>query len=260
MIKYLNENAGAIQTIGTLVLVAVTGWYAWLTRRMVAAAERSQRPYVYVDVRSGSGLDLDLGISNLGDRAAESLKFDIVRNVSDAHGQPITAKGAWANGITYLPPGRGYRYFVPVSDALFTGAPGVNVFDVLISYKHGDATYDDRVTIDFADFRGAMLKSFRDSGEEVARAIGDVGRQIRETGRPDTMGRLTTQPCPICAERIPIGARKCPRCHEWLTPSTEDSAVPDGAHVDRRKSIDVPERTSTRSRGRRGSRRGETAQ
>jgi hypothetical protein len=39
----LNENAGAIQAVATVVLVGITGWYAWLTHRLVNVQEAARR-------------------------------------------------------------------------------------------------------------------------------------------------------------------------------------------------------------------------
>jgi hypothetical protein len=38
LVDWLNENSGAIQAVSTIVLVAITGWYAWLTKRLASTA------------------------------------------------------------------------------------------------------------------------------------------------------------------------------------------------------------------------------
>lgn len=81
MIEWLNENAGAVQGAATLALVLITLWYVLLTRAIVQATRRSQRPYVYLDITGEGGPAVELAVANYGDRAAEDIQFDVVRDV-----------------------------------------------------------------------------------------------------------------------------------------------------------------------------------
>jgi hypothetical protein len=42
VIDWLNANAGAVQAMATIVLVAITAWYAHLTLRLARSAERTE--------------------------------------------------------------------------------------------------------------------------------------------------------------------------------------------------------------------------
>ncbi len=84
---FLNDNAGAIQGIATAVLVVITGAYVWVTWQTLRTIQRSQRPYVFVDVTSGGGPHLDIAVGNHGDRAASNVRFEVVRGI-DVLGEP----------------------------------------------------------------------------------------------------------------------------------------------------------------------------
>lgn len=158
MIEWLNTNAGAIQAVTTIVLVGVTAWYVVLTRQMVQATRTSQRPYVYVDVTSEGASTIGLGVGNYGERAAERIAFEVLRQPNQRDGTPIAEGTPLERGIRYLPPGRGYQFMVIMYADVFSGPPDKHVLDVKVTYAYGGTKYEDRWTIDFYDFEGILLK------------------------------------------------------------------------------------------------------
>ena len=169
LLDWLNLNSGAIQALSTVVLVVVTLGYVLLTRQMVQAMKASQRPYIYLDVAGHVGL-LELGVNNYGERAAEHVKFTILKEIADRHGKPISEGTPLRRGIRYLPPGQGYRFDAIVASEVYTGPAGANVLDLKVTYKYGGKSYEDQLTIDFADFEGASQElPRRDRGDRAGR-------------------------------------------------------------------------------------------
>jgi hypothetical protein len=227
VIEWLNTNAGAIQAVTTFVLVGVTAWYVVLTRQMVQATRTSQRPYVYIDVTSDGGGTLELGLGNYGERAAERIEFNVLRQPSQRDGKPVATGTPLERGIRYLPPGRGYRFRVPMSNDVYKGPPDTHVLDVKVTYAHGGTSYEDRLTVDFSDFDGILLKSFRDSGDEIARSVKEIAREAKHRSSQNRFSSMFAQPerkCPACGEYISEEAKKCSRCLEWLPKSEATNA------------------------------------
>lgn len=215
-IDWLNSNAGAAQALATVVLVAVTTWYALLTRQIVRATRASQRPYVSIDVSSDGG-PLEIGIVNYGERAAEDVKFRVLQDLPDQKGFSIYDSTPIDRGIRYLPPGRGYWFMAFVSQSVYeAGGGSASVVDLSVSYAYGGVTYDDRVVVDLADLDGVLFKSFRDSGDKIARSLDSLSKQLTRRDDPILMLPKLTVACPICSELIGPDAKKCPQCQEWL--------------------------------------------
>jgi hypothetical protein len=90
VIDWLNADAGAVQAMATLVLVAITAWYANLTLRLARSAERTELAGKQQSARAAS-------------RAAEELLRDVSEfrrhATSELHTKMIgeDAPGAAAN-------------------------------------------------------------------------------------------------------------------------------------------------------------------
>ncbi len=222
LLDSLNRNASAIQAVTTIVLVVATAWYVVLTRQMVHAVRRSQRPYVYLDLVGRAGSLVEFGVRNYGERAAENVSFEILREPAglvDYHDkQPLSTNGPLAQGVRYLPPGRGYEFRALAPLNITGGSRGQNVLDVKMTYSYGGLTHQDRSTIDFADLDSILLKSFRDSGEDLAKSVREISSilQRRDAWEQTRRHMPTMQDCPFCNETIRVLAKKCPKCLEWL--------------------------------------------
>ena len=94
MINWLNTNSGAIQAISTLALVAITGWYAFLTFRLSKAA----RDQVELLARQNNSL--------LRERVAQVVTYanKILAVLSSLDRRPITLEvdQLWSQGWLYL--------------------------------------------------------------------------------------------------------------------------------------------------------------
>lgn len=80
---FLNENTGAVQAISTVVLVAITFWYAWRTHRLVKVTEQSEkernrpRIQVYMKQREDWLNFLELVVENFGESSAYNIQFEL---------------------------------------------------------------------------------------------------------------------------------------------------------------------------------------
>ena len=119
IITYLNHNSGAIQGISTLILVIVTIYYAYQTKKTVRAMEQSEenhtRPQVAVFLQQWDDhLSLiDLVIANYGNGIARNIKFNVIgTNFAlnpSRENETIKSFRVLNNGIKTLGPGQKYQ-------------------------------------------------------------------------------------------------------------------------------------------------------
>lgn len=87
LINLLNTNSGAVQAVATILLVAITIYYAWQTKRNVQVlektAEEGQRPKVAIYIKQREDwLNLvDLTIGNYGNGVARDIKFTVNNDI-----------------------------------------------------------------------------------------------------------------------------------------------------------------------------------
>jgi len=139
----------------TLVLIGITGWYAWITRRilkaneaMVAAVQAQQhaamRPYVQVttSVRTGTNL-IYLEVENVGKTAATDLTLSLNKDfyqLGERSDQNNLRKlPAFSNQIRSLAPGTKLRFLLGSGPSIFGGdiAACPRQFDVAAEYSTG---------------------------------------------------------------------------------------------------------------------------
>lgn len=206
---FLNADAGAIQGIATIVLVLLTGGYVFFTYRLVSAA----RPYVHLDVSSESGGVLELAVANYGDRAGERISFDVKQDIRDRQGQALSESPPFARGISYLPPGRSYRWLFIAPASLFSAESPGHVFEATITYQHGRRKFKEKVNLDFSSLNGILLRSFRDPMAEVASHLRSISGSV---SKPSRAFLVATTHCPFCYKTVSSAAKKCPHCLEWI--------------------------------------------
>ncbi len=113
LLDFLNQNNGAIQVVSTIVLVMITGFYAWQTRRTVETMntvdERRNRPRVSVYIKQQEDwLNIvDLVIANYGNESARNLTFSLDGELSlMREDEKLSGLGMIKNGIKELSPQR----------------------------------------------------------------------------------------------------------------------------------------------------------
>jgi len=105
IIEWLKQNNGVVIGIATVVLVFITGYYAYLTWKMLKA---SNTPEIAISLRPHEAHvnAVMLCIENIGTGTARSLQF--TTNPSSVPGLdiPLEKVGVLGNGITFFEPGR----------------------------------------------------------------------------------------------------------------------------------------------------------
>jgi hypothetical protein len=238
IIEWLNTNAGAVQALSTLALLAMTALYVWFTKSLAAEARRSQRPYVHFDIDARGGTDLQMILGNSGDRAANDIEVKVVDrqtphglNLLRRHAvperklnlQPLRDLPPVRSGVRYLAPGRVYRWDLLELgriDDLLAGAPGEHVIEVEISYHGGGERFHESTLFDFAVFGGLRVQTFADPLGDMAGHLQKIGRTL-DRQKPTERGFPPMKACPFCSSQVVYSAAKCAACREWLIPTLE---------------------------------------
>lgn len=118
--EWLNDNSGALTVISTFVLVIITGWYAYLTRKLVNTTSKPEVIVYLLREKVISGLvsekELDqslfettvatLCIENVGTGVARKIKFGGNLAFAPYGGVPLEQIGFLKKGIALLAPGQ----------------------------------------------------------------------------------------------------------------------------------------------------------
>ena len=116
LIDGLNGNAGAITGIATVVLVGITGYYAWVTKKMLDENRQmridAQKPDIAIYLHLEKKIPIThiyLYVENIGMAPARDVKFNIDPSFSlpgDKSLQDANLLNLVNLGIGYFPPGR----------------------------------------------------------------------------------------------------------------------------------------------------------
>ena len=111
IIDWLNTNQGVVIGIATVVLVGITGYYVYLTWRMLKA---NNTPEIAVSLRPHEAhVNLVmLCIENIGTGAAHNLQFKTNPTSIPNLDIPFEKIGYLQNGIAYFEPGRKIEQFI----------------------------------------------------------------------------------------------------------------------------------------------------
>ncbi len=154
----------------TLVLVLITAYYAWQTRRTVRAMEdaneANNRPVVSVSVindRPQGVSFIDFVVRNSGNGLAKDVTFSVsgdeleVENIG-ARKRTLATVSMLQNGIKTLAPGEARRTWL-LSAINRTDELLVKIVKVFVTYKNADRTksYEDEFVLDFASLPRIQL-------------------------------------------------------------------------------------------------------
>ena len=111
IIEWLNANSGAIIGIATIVLVGITGYYAYLTWRLLKA---SNTPEIAISLRPHEAHIhcVMLCIENIGTGAARNIQFQTDLSFKPDGERSFEDVGFLKNGIDYLGPGEKIDHFL----------------------------------------------------------------------------------------------------------------------------------------------------
>ncbi|MDZ4700226.1 MAG: hypothetical protein SH809_11010 [Rhodothermales bacterium] len=157
----------------TAVLVGITGYYAWVTRKMMKVSEESLallreqhgaavRPYVSVRVELGSEAIYYLVIENVGRSTATNLKLSIDRQFEIIAAPPndISDMHLFSEGVSFLVPGDRITYGLVAGHGIFGPSRDVTrwplQFVITAVYSHGMMTYEEKTEIDLNRYEGII--------------------------------------------------------------------------------------------------------
>lgn len=111
IINWLNTNDGAIVGIATVVLVGITGYYAYLTWRMLKA---NNTPEIAISLCPHEAYlpCVMLCIENIGTGAARKILFQTDLSFSADEERALEEVGFLRDGIDYLGPGQKIEHFL----------------------------------------------------------------------------------------------------------------------------------------------------
>jgi hypothetical protein len=183
----------------TAALVAVTGFYAWVTFRIMGANERvvaamqqqaeaEGRPYLTVNVFSiPKGVVFYLRIANTGRTAANDVRLTLDRDFYQ-YGQKshpsLRSATAFQQPIEQLPPGselvfglaQGFVVLGKDADPAITPP----VFTITATYSYGSKTVTERTTIDLRPYGESMdpPSAVVDELERIRKEIEKLGKKL----------------------------------------------------------------------------------
>ena len=213
-----------LATVANVALVLLTSLYVYLTREMVREMRSSHDPAVFVDLEFPE-MQGQIIIGNSGQSAAKNVKFKIQDSIpwmgKEKRAVGFDSIKAVKNGISYLPPGRTFKYYAGIPDWKKTEGQTC-LLEVQVEYEseHGKSKFKREYVIDFAQYQSVLFESFRDPNREVAKAIRDAERSHQSHAASRVIpnfGAMSQKLCPMCAELIPGAAKKCSHCGELIS-------------------------------------------
>jgi hypothetical protein len=182
----------------TGVLVFVTGFYAWVTykileanRRSVAAmheqAEAATRPYVTVNVFSvPNSVVFYLRIANTGKTGASNVRLTLDKDFfqyGNKSRPSLKEATVFRQPIEQLPPGPEMVFglaqgFVVLGDQADVSATPP-VFSITATYSYSDKTVSETTTIDLRPYRESMdpPSAVADELKKIREALEKIGKQ-----------------------------------------------------------------------------------
>jgi len=122
LLAWLTANAAAVNSVASLLLLAVTGWYAYLTLRLVRENQELRKSSNRPDIGVTIGLHeahvniINLLIENIGNGPAYGLRLSLDRSFTIHGGLDLSAAGPFKAGIALL--ARGQRMEVFLENAI----------------------------------------------------------------------------------------------------------------------------------------------
>ena len=111
IIEWLNANDGVVIGIATIVLVGITGYYAYLTWRMLKV---NNTPEIEISLRLHEAYThcVILCIENIGTGEARNVQFQTDLSFKPDGERSLEDVGFLRNGINYLGPGKKKEHFL----------------------------------------------------------------------------------------------------------------------------------------------------
>jgi|GEM_PF-1229319 len=217
--------------IATVCLAIFNLWYIKLSKSMLDEMKSTRDPSVFADIELPEKNYIQLSIGNTGVSSAKNIKFTVDENLpwfSDT--DSIKNLPIVKNGIPYLSSGRILKISVGhVNWKKINKTKGIVKINLEYESEFNGEKYYRENIIDLTQYGGVRFDSFHSTGESVARAIRDAERTRSSEKRLEKgprglalMENFNKKDCPICGEKIPQKAKKCPQCHEFIDSSDKN--------------------------------------
>ena len=168
---------GCMIEILTALLVAITGFYAWATFRILRAneavvqvmkdqLEAQSRPYIHPSLFVVPGTNIfGLRIKNTGKTAANSLRLSIDKDfflfAEKKEGQNLRNMNAFSKPITSFPPDAEIEFWLAQGPNIFAENADQSVvprvFTVQTDYTFSGRTVSENTTLDFTPYLNANI-------------------------------------------------------------------------------------------------------
>lgn len=159
LIDILNKNSGLISAVATVILVVITAWYAFITKKILKSNEESTRelirPYIIANVEPRDYFIM-LRITNIGKRPAQHITVRFCPSLEE-----IDKLVADKNDFTdhkpmlnqeFMPPGFEISTTLILMDRYVTNEELQRVFRVELKYFDSkEVEYNDIYTLDLSN-------------------------------------------------------------------------------------------------------------
>jgi hypothetical protein len=149
-----------------VVLISITGYYAWMNRQAVVAmrqqVQAATRPYITIRTHISAGRPIiQLTISNDGRSSAENLAVRLDRDVlpfgTDNKNENLRAKPFFRDVIATFAPGATMAFdLVEAYKELSENGEVPAVFSINASYGAGAVRFEEVTRIDLRAFEGSL--------------------------------------------------------------------------------------------------------
>jgi hypothetical protein len=143
-------------------------------------------PLVNVDIELSDGFFVNLVVSNIGEKTAESVEFELSDELLPWLKEH--SPNVFTRGIKYLPPKRSYKFmFESINAALDKECQTPSSFTVSASYTHPDA--QQRITdvfhINLEDYWNSLVTQSEtyEQGKKLKEAIDKLTNEVKELNR-----------------------------------------------------------------------------
>ena len=194
IINWLNTNDGAVIGIATAVLVCITGYYAYLTRRLLKV---NDAPEIAISLRPHEAHvnAVMLYLENIGTGAARNLQFVTSPSVIPNLDIPLEKIGFLRNGIAFFEPRRKIEQLL----VIVIGKEKLNELrqtplKITVTYEDSVNHRHERIfELDFGEYEG-----FSQFGTpplyEIAKATKDIQKDLHRIAIGSRKPIVLTEP------------------------------------------------------------------
>ncbi|HON03129.1 MAG TPA: helix-hairpin-helix domain-containing protein [Paludibacteraceae bacterium] len=178
--EILNQYSNALMAIMSTLLVIITLLYVAFTWRMVKemqiTREADLRPYIIIDILLADQ-KFHLLVKNIGKTVAESVTFNIDKNIENMWKNTIGEMPLFKEGVAFFPPGREFVVTLGPTWLFLNKKEEIKyplIFTIVVKYKYfGNISKSEPTTINLDEYMNTM--SFPDS---FAKSIVNIGASI----------------------------------------------------------------------------------